>query len=604
MNLVPKHLIPPLLLALAALVPTVYGQEEEVLPLTDPLPFNYTSLARGSFAPEDNFGAAAAIQGLRVVVGAPLVDTVINNVTTGGAGAVYVYQGVNASEAVGEEIGFDSVTTDGVEEVAWKLDAVLIAPDPDINDELGVAVAVDGDLVAAGAWDEQANGVFAAGVVYMWRRNDTDGSWKQVARLSAEGDVEFRGYFGAALSFHHGLLVVGAWDGWANANNAGGKVFTFTDAVGDDSWSRQALITASDGAAYDRFGNSVSLDPDHGHKIAIAAEYVDGDGGSEVEDVGAIYVFDWDGAGWNESVKLMLETPEAGEELGSQVALSGNVIVAGAPRATVNGFSNAGKVYVWEQSNPADNTSWTLVSTLISAAPDDFDYFGLSVGLGSHGSILAVSTPFTGVGPTANTGKMALFGREASGWEIRGEYGDGIVEQGGAFGSCLALDHGTAKVVVGARGAVIEAPEDAFVFVGIDRWCGDGVQQLEEECEGSEECERCRVVICGNGIVQGNEECDPAPVVSVDNGGDLLETMVCGDDCRWVVELDEEPPASAAWVVFGIIATGFLATGAWVYVQERMERGDEGIGSGSVGGGSVGGSEAPPTYQAWSSTQQ
>src|SRR4029450_2430848 len=84
-------------------------------------------------------------------------------------------------------------------------------------------------------------------------------SWSQQAKLRAS-DGFIDDFFGISVSVDGDTVVVGAFgddlDAGFNAGSA--HVFVRTGA----SWAQQAKLTASDGAIFDEFGWSVSVDGD------------------------------------------------------------------------------------------------------------------------------------------------------------------------------------------------------------------------------------------------------------------------------------------------------------------------------------------------------
>ena len=107
-------------------------------------------------APDHNFGRSVALSGETIVVGAP------GNADKGtNTGAAYVF-----------------VPSDGV----WTQQAKLTAGDGSTTDNFGWSVSISGDIVAAGALGDGAQGV-DAGSVYVYLRSGT--SWTEQANLTA-----------------------------------------------------------------------------------------------------------------------------------------------------------------------------------------------------------------------------------------------------------------------------------------------------------------------------------------------------------------------------------------------------------------------------------
>lgn len=145
----------------------------------------------------DGFGAAVAISGSRLVVGAPAESTVRDGEVMFESGAVHVFD-------------FDGST--------WNPTARLVADNRDASDGFGWSVAVDSDLVAVGAALEDSrgsgleiaredNGAPDAGAVYLFAESST--GFAQRAYIKAE-NTSAEDQFGAAISLSLGRLAIGA----------------------------------------------------------------------------------------------------------------------------------------------------------------------------------------------------------------------------------------------------------------------------------------------------------------------------------------------------------------------------------------------------------
>ena len=96
--------------------------------------------------------------------------------------------------------------------------------------------------------------------------------------------------------------------------------------------------------AGDSFGVSVAVD---GGTILVGAYQVET---GDLTDVGAAYVFRWDGVQWVEEARLMASDPQAFAYFGHSVALSGKTALVGAVFADIGSKEDASSVYVfrWE----------------------------------------------------------------------------------------------------------------------------------------------------------------------------------------------------------------------------------------------------------------
>lgn len=178
-----------------------------------------------------HFGNAVAVAGNTLVVGAPSAD--LAGLATD-AGSAYVFDGSGST---------------------WTETAKLTAPAPAQDDEFGMAVALDGDTLAVGCgWDDHAGGP-DAGSVYVFTR--TGASWLPQATLVAS-DASPGARLGLAVALDADLLVAGAPRNDNAGGFAAGAAYLF--ARSGSSWIEQAKLLGSDSAAGDEFGSAVDLD--------------------------------------------------------------------------------------------------------------------------------------------------------------------------------------------------------------------------------------------------------------------------------------------------------------------------------------------------------
>ena len=109
-------------------------------------------------------------------------------------------------------------------------------------------------------------------------------------------------------------MVIGAYKDDDKGSDSGSAYVFTRDTAGDlaSNWTQVAKLTATDGAADDRFGDSVSIDGD----TMVIGAYKDDDKGS---DSGSAYVFTRDTAGdlasnWTQVAKLTANDGAAYDE--------------------------------------------------------------------------------------------------------------------------------------------------------------------------------------------------------------------------------------------------------------------------------------------------
>jgi nucleoside-specific outer membrane channel protein Tsx len=210
-----------------------------------------------------------------------------------------------------------------------------------------------------------------------------------------------------------------------------------------DPLVQQAELTASDSAAGDQFGASVSVS---GSTIVVGAEAKTV--GSNA-DQGAAYVFTLSGGSWSQTAKLTASDGAANDQFGQRVAVSGSTIVVAAPEHKVGSNVDEGMAYVFVK--PAGGwVNATETAQLTASDGAAHDLFGIVAGV--SGSTIVVGDPNHTVGGHVLQGAAYVFVEPASGWVNATETQKLIASDGAAsdgFGS-VAISGST--IVVGAGG--------------------------------------------------------------------------------------------------------------------------------------------------------
>ena len=136
-----------------------------------------------------------------------------------------------------------------------------------------------------------------------------------------------------------------------------------------DPFVQQAKLTASDGAAYDLFGFSVSISGD----TAVVGAWADDDAGAES---GSAYVFVRIGSTWSQQAKLTANDAAAGDSFGESVSISGDTAVVGAG-GDDDGGAGSGSAYVFVRIG----STWSQQAKLTANDAAVHDWFGGSVSI-------------------------------------------------------------------------------------------------------------------------------------------------------------------------------------------------------------------------------
>jgi hypothetical protein len=382
----------------------------------------------------DQFGAAVAVDGDTMIVGASGDDFFTSTFTDRGSAYVYRWTGTG-----------------------WTLEATLYAFDGAAGDQFGVSVAISGDTVMVGA--NLDNGTFAdQGSAYIFKRSGT--TWTQQAKLVAT-DAAAADQFGISVAVSGDTAIVGASsdDVGANANQGSAYVFTRSGST----WTQQAKLTATDGAAGDSFGFSVAISGD----TAIVGAYLD-DIGTAV-DRGSAYAFTRSGTSWTSQIRLTASDGAASDMFGVSVAISGDTVIVGAYLDDVSANIDQGSATVFIRSG----AGWSFQQTLTAADGAAGDQFGISVAISGDSAIVGANLDDEGA--NANQGSASVFVRSAGFWTRQ----EKLTASGGAsadfFGSAVAISGDTA--IIGAKGDDVNVSGDegsSWVFSRAgSKWISD-----------------------------------------------------------------------------------------------------------------------------------
>ncbi|AHM63536.1 putative cell wall-anchored protein [Flammeovirgaceae bacterium 311] len=352
-------------------------------------------------------GSSVAIDGTVAVVGAYREGSY--------KGSVYVYR-FNGSE--------------------WQQEAKLMAADGAPNHYFGYAVAISGNNVVVGAYNN-GNG---AAYVYQFSNNN----WQQAAKLSAQGG-EAAGNFGWSVGIAGATVVVGA-PRYSDAVLYTGAVYVFS--LKEGVWQYQTRIVASDRAQNDLFGRSVAVLE---NTIVVGAP---DDSSNNLSASGSAYVFSWDGTAWLEKNKLLAPDAAHNDRFGSAVALSAQQIFVGSPNDDDQG-SDSGSVYEFN----FNSNNWTYRSKIQAFDASYYDYFGLNLGVSGDKLIVGAHKENA---KYLDAGAVYIFENGTAGWKQQAKLmaSDGAANNNYGF----AVGVSGSAFVVGAPYADHESADAGAVY--------------------------------------------------------------------------------------------------------------------------------------------
>src|ERR1017187_1789733 len=287
----------------------------------------------------DFFGYSVAISGSTIVVGADNKNS--------GAGAAYVF---------------------GRSGTTWTQEAELTAADGGAPDFFGVAVGISGSTAIVGAYNKNSH----VGAAEVFVGSGT--TWTHQAELTASDGVS-PDFFGFSVAISASTAVVGTYSPpGASAKNA---AYVFVRS--GTTWSQQAELTASDGAATNGFGLAVAIS---GSTALI---------GAPGKNSGVAYAFVRSGTTWSQQAELIGSNSNL-HNFGYSVAISGSTAVVGAPQPFFP--QHRGAAYVFVQSG----TTWTQVKILNASDGTLHQGFGSPVAISGSTALVAHFSKTTMIG--------------------------------------------------------------------------------------------------------------------------------------------------------------------------------------------------------------
>ncbi len=367
----------------------------------------------------DEFGYSVALSGDTLAVGAYKEDsnqTTITNGTTASSddsnadsGAVYVYKRTGttwAQQAYVKAVNNDASDWFG-SSVALSGDTLAVGAYKEDSNQ----TTITNDNTSASSNDSNTG----SGAVYVYKRTGT--SWAQEAYVkAANNDLgEYYDNFGSSIALSGDTLAVGAYQEDSNqttitngtdassdnSNSSSGAVYVYRRT--GTSWAQEAYVKSANNDAYDMFGSSalsgdtlaVGASGEASNQTTITNGTTASSNNSNAYS-GAVYVYKRTGTSWAQQAYLKAANNDVRDNFGMRVALSGDKLLVGAYnedsyQATItngtdassyNNNDGAGAVYVYKRTG----TSWAQEAYVKAANNQmvyarDGDWFGYSVAL-------------------------------------------------------------------------------------------------------------------------------------------------------------------------------------------------------------------------------
>ena len=301
-----------------------------------------------------------------------------------------------------------------------------IPSDQVFDDQFGNAVSINGNHAIIGAY---ARDNFS-GTAYIFKRMG-NGKWMEMKQFFSPDGPDWGDEFGVSVDISDKYAIVGAHEEKLDAqgNNEvenAGAVYIF-DRYDDTLLTDTLKLTAPKRNEDDRFGHNVALSGDYA-MIAAIGESENADGSASLNQAGAVYVYKRESIGqWVFEQKIVASDREEGDQLGYSMDIDGdNAIVA----------NREGKAYLF---NKANNGSWEEVKKFTPANASD-------IHLAIDGDFGILGIPYK----NEDSNKVYfLENNEAQGWHIASQYNTAFISEGNRIGN--AVDISGDYAIVGAR---------------------------------------------------------------------------------------------------------------------------------------------------------
>lgn len=335
----------------------------------------------------------------------------------------------------------------------WTEVQKIVSSDRTAGDKFGFSVSISGNyaIVGASGEDNDLNGgglAFDAGSAYLFKRDD-NGNWAELHKIVAS-DRAAQDLFGFSVSISGNFAVVGAYSEDQDPNGGdtkslAGSAYIFKKG-GNDTWSQLQKIVASDREPGDRFGFSVSID---GDRLISGAYFEDHDasGNNTIDEAGSAYIFEKDGSDkWNEVQKIVAPERFEDDNFGRSVSISGNYAIAGAHMEDQDASEGSNKVDAGSAYifERAGNGNWSLKQKAVASNRAVGDNFGVAVSISSSNAIIGAWHA------DGDAGTSYIFERSGNGsWNEAQKLSASDKASGDRFGVAVSMSNG--YTIVGAH---------------------------------------------------------------------------------------------------------------------------------------------------------
>lgn len=248
--------------------------------------------------------------------------------------------------------------------------------------------------------------------------------------------------FGYSVATLRDLAVIGAP---LDTSSNAGSVYLYSRSLdGSNTWTQFKKLRAPDARGSDHFGTAVAVS---GDMLVVGAPL----NAASVASSGAAYVFGRNQGGsnqWGFVKKLSASDAIINDQFGTAVAISNTLVAVGSPLNDVGASQDAGSVYLFDQNQGGSN-AWGQVKKLTLTNAAASDHFGSAVAI--SGDNLLIGAPLVKALGITDAGAAYIFGRNQGGanqWGLSARLNATNPVASDHFGTAVAISG--SNLVVGA----------------------------------------------------------------------------------------------------------------------------------------------------------
>jgi hypothetical protein len=291
----------------------------------------------------------------------------------------------------------------------------------------------------------------------------TDNEFNNVISSSINDTINKTSWTATGLSENTTYYLRVRYKGTIYGYGAWSNAITFTTRSSFIPIFEQAILTASDKATNNYFGFSVDIDSS-GTRIIVGAYGASVNG---FTSAGKAYIFVRSGTTWTqEAVLTASDTVANTYSFGFCVSIdsTGTRTVVGAIYAKAGTVGNAGQAYVFSRSG----TTWTEEAKLSEGAnAAAWASFGEAIDISSDGVRIVVGAKTASPSGQSSAGRAYVFSRSGTTWTQEAVLTASDIAANGYFGKGVSITNDGSRLVIGARGAApsgLTLAGQAYVF--------------------------------------------------------------------------------------------------------------------------------------------